>query len=157
MKKLIDDLPRVSVNEMIKLCQKLTTRQLFRTSVKVNFKGREQDISFDATPTNFDGLRLWLWCFQCEKSRVYLYYNHTNQLACRKCYYLGYKCQYKKSKHYLEHERYEDQRKKIEKKLENKYLKNVTRQDLKLKLMKLNQRHTYGQPPLFTQKRSRKA
>jgi len=156
MKLLISDLPRVSVKEMAEIGRKLRTASLFRSSVRINFKGLEQDVFFDATPTNFGGLRLWLSCYWCNRRVSYLYYNHTKQLGCRLCYCLGYKSQYRKSKHYLGHERYEDEIKKIKKKLKDKYLKKGTKQDLKLKLMKLKQRQTYGQSPKFTQKRSRK-
>jgi len=141
---------------MVKICQKLTTTPLFRTSVRVSFKGMKQDVFFDATATNFGGLRLWLSCYWCNRRVSRLYYNHnTYQLGCRKCFCLGYKSQYRKSKHYLEHERYEDQLTKIQKKSESKYLKNSTKQDLKLKQMKLNQRRGCGQTPVFTQYKTR--
>jgi len=156
MKLLVGDIPRIGIKELLKICGKLTTTLLSLDSVKIKFKGREQDVFFASTKTNFGGSRLWLRCFWCKRRVTYLHYNHTKQLACRLCYYLGYKSQYKKKKSYLEYERYEDQLKKIKKRLENKYLKNVTRHRLKLKLMKLSQSRTYGQAPLFTKKRSSK-
>jgi len=158
MKALVENSTRVTVSDIMKMCQKFKTTLLSLGSINLNFHGNIQDVSFSSTNTNFGGKRLWFICFWCERRRAHLYFNHTYQLACRVCYRLAYTCQVKhRNKDYEFQKRYENQRKKVKEKLDNKFLKNVTKQDLKHKLMKINQRETYGLSPLFTQKRSRKA
>ncbi len=57
-----------------------------------NWEPVEQHISFDRTPCNYGGHRLWFLCPHCSR-RVAVLYGAGKYFLCRYCYRLTYSCQ----------------------------------------------------------------
>ena len=141
-KLLVERCARLCIWELIRE-KKLDAKSLLSSgsldvtiNIKVGILETEKSIRetlyFTYSNTNFNGRRVWFKCPYCNRRVGCLYIPfYSDKVLCRQCHNLAYSSQNLHRNRFLDYfQKFERKQKKIEKKLDNKWLRIPTKMKL---------------------------